>query len=177
MTIHGIGGMIASSCLLPHRAGISGFQLCLIGRQIKVSARIVPIHHNIMVIPITLIAIRNAGVMKIRWNSINSEIFVNIRAVHWSVPTVYQSYSGKNQDTSRLDVKLVASLIYLTETRELFWFQRPQVSSESIFPNPCCSISSALVKSFDRQCLPTQIYVVCAVVITYASQHLALSRD
>ena len=95
MTIHGIGGMIASSCLLPQRAGISGFQLDSTGMQIKVSARMVPTHHRITMTPITLVAIRNAGVMKIRWNSINKDIFVNMRAVHWSVPTVYHSYSGR----------------------------------------------------------------------------------
>ncbi len=83
--------MISSNFLLPHRAGISGFQLCSTGTQIKVSARMVPTHHNITIIPMTFVAIRNVGVMKIRWNNINSEIFDNMRAVHWSVPTVYQS--------------------------------------------------------------------------------------
>lgn len=69
---------------------------------------------------------------------------------------------------------MVAEILYLVEAHKLFWFQRPQVSSESIVPNPCGSISGALVKVLGRQCLPTQINVVCAVVITY-SQNTSLS--
>ena len=91
VTIQGIGGIIASSCLLPQWAEIVGFQLYSMGIQIKQSASMVPIHHSTMIAPIIFIASRNAGVMKMRWKSIRTEVLVKKSAVHWRVPTVYQS--------------------------------------------------------------------------------------
>lgn len=165
--------MISSSFLLPQRAGSSGFQLCSMGMQINVSARMVPIHHSITMTPMILVAIRNPGVMKMRWNSINKEILVNMRAVHWSVPTVYQSYQ-KNQIMSRVEVKVVAKNIYLFESYSLFWRQRPQMPSQSIIPNPYGSFSIHLARRSELQRLPMQINTVCAVVITY-SRHTSIS--
>ena len=82
---------MASSCLLPQWAEIVGFQLYSMGMQIKQSASIVPIHHSTMITPTAFIASRNAVVMKMRWKSIRTEILVKKSAVHWRVPTVYQS--------------------------------------------------------------------------------------
>jgi len=72
------------------------------GMQIRVSAKIVPIHQNNMMPPRIFVARRNAGVMKIRWNNIKTEILVRKSAVHWIVPTVYHSWDPDCQyDPSR----------------------------------------------------------------------------
>ena len=82
VTIHGIGGIMKSSFLLLQWAEIVGFQLYTMGMQIKQSASTVPIHHSTMIAPIIFIASWNAGVMKMRWKSIRTEVLVKKSEVH-----------------------------------------------------------------------------------------------
>ena len=97
VTIQNIGGIMATSCLLPQCPEAVGFQFSSMGMQIKQWASMVPIHHNTMITPIAFIASRNAGVMKMRWKRITTEDLVKKSAVHWSVPVVYQSCGCQGQ--------------------------------------------------------------------------------
>ena len=101
VTIQGMGGIMASSCLLPQWAEIVGFQLYSMGMQIKQSANMVPIHHSTMIAPMIFIASWNAGVIKMRWKSIRTEVLVKKSEVHWRVPTVYQSWECQVQHKLR----------------------------------------------------------------------------
>ena len=91
VTIQGIGGTMARLCLLPQWADMVGSQFAAMGIQMRVSARIVPTHHNSITTPMIFSRRRNTGIMKMRWKSIKTEILVRRRPVHWSVPTVYHS--------------------------------------------------------------------------------------